>query len=60
MTLPPDPSPRMPPVAPEDCPPVDSMFAVGAYVLVSGVMRSTGIQREQELLQLAEKYGVPD
>jgi 4-carboxymuconolactone decarboxylase len=39
---------------------LDFMFTVGAYVLVAGVMRSTGVQREQELLQLAQKYGAPD
>jgi alkylhydroperoxidase family enzyme len=38
---------------------LDFMFTVGTYVLVAGVMRSTGVQREPELLELAEKYGAP-
>lgn len=38
---------------------IDFMFTVGAYVLTAGVMRSTGVQREPELLALAEKYGAP-
>jgi alkylhydroperoxidase family enzyme len=39
---------------------IDFMFTVGAYVLSAGVMRSTGVQREPELLALAEKYGAPE
>src|SRR5262249_19590988 len=39
---------------------LDFMFTVGAYVLVAGVMRSTGVEREPDLLALAEKYGAPD
>ncbi|CAN7413456.1 hypothetical protein LJR219_002623 [Phenylobacterium sp. LjRoot219] len=39
---------------------LDFMFTVGAYVLVAGVMRSTGVEREPELLELAAKYGAPD
>lgn len=39
---------------------LDFMFTVGAYVLVAGVMRSTGVEREPELLELAERYGAPD
>ena len=39
---------------------LDFMFTVGAYVLTAGVMRSTGVEREPELLELAEKYGAPD
>jgi alkylhydroperoxidase family enzyme len=38
---------------------LDFLFTVGTYVLVAGVMRSTGVQREAELLELAEKYGAP-
>lgn len=39
---------------------LDFMFTVGAYVLTAGVMRSTGVQREPDLLELAAKYGAPD
>jgi alkylhydroperoxidase family enzyme len=39
---------------------LDFMFTVGTYVLLAGVMRSTGVQREPELLELADKYGAPD
>ncbi|CAN7586936.1 hypothetical protein LJR219_004361 [Phenylobacterium sp. LjRoot219] len=39
---------------------LDFMFTVGAYVLVAGVMRSTGVEREPELLELAAKFGAPD
>ncbi len=38
---------------------LDFMFTVGTYVLIAGVMRSTGVQREPELLELAAKYGAP-
>jgi len=38
---------------------LDFMFTVGAYVLVAGVMRSTGVEREPDLLELAERYGAP-
>jgi alkylhydroperoxidase family enzyme len=38
---------------------LDFMFTVGAYVLVAGVMRSIGVEREPDLLELAEKYGAP-
>jgi alkylhydroperoxidase family enzyme len=38
---------------------LDFLFTVGTYVMVAGVMRSTGVQREQELLELAERYGAP-
>jgi len=38
---------------------LDFMFTVGAYVLVAGVMRSTAVEREPDLLELAEKYGAP-
>ncbi len=39
---------------------LDFMFTVGAYVMVAGVMRSIGIEREPELMELAAKYGAPD
>jgi 4-carboxymuconolactone decarboxylase len=38
---------------------LDFLFTVGAYVTVAGVMRSTGVQRNPDLLELAEKYGAP-
>ena len=38
---------------------LDFMFTVGCYVMVAGVMRSTGAERQEDLLELAEKYGAP-
>lgn len=38
---------------------LDFMFTVGCYAMVSGVMRSTGAERQEDLLELAEKYGSP-
>jgi alkylhydroperoxidase family enzyme len=38
---------------------LDFLFTVGAYVLVAGVMRSTKVQRGQDLLELAAQYGAP-
>jgi len=38
---------------------LDFMFTVGCYAMVAGVMRSTGAQRQDDLLELAEKYGAP-
>lgn len=38
---------------------LDFLFTVGTYVCIAGVMRSTGVQREAELLELAEQYGAP-
>lgn len=38
---------------------LDFMFTVGCYVMVAGVMRSTGAQRDPDLLALAETYGAP-
>ena len=38
---------------------LDFLFTVGAYVLTAGVMRSTGVERDQHLLALAAKYGAP-
>jgi alkylhydroperoxidase family enzyme len=39
---------------------LDFMFTVGLYVAIAGVMRSTGIQREQDLIALGATYGVPE
>ena len=39
---------------------LDFLFTVGTYVCIAGVMRSTGVQREDDLLDLAEQYGAPD
>ena len=38
---------------------LDFLFTVGCYVMIAGVMRSTGAQRTPELLALAEEYGAP-
>ncbi len=38
---------------------LDFLFTIGAYVTVAGVMRSTGVQRMPELLELAQRYGAP-
>ncbi len=38
---------------------LDFLFTVGAYVTIAGVMRSTGVQRGPELLELAARYGAP-
>lgn len=38
---------------------LDFLFTVGAYVLTSGVMRSTGIQRDEQLRTLAAEFGAP-
>jgi 4-carboxymuconolactone decarboxylase len=38
---------------------LDFLFTVGVYVTVAGVMRSTGVQRNPDLLELAAKYGAP-
>ncbi|MDG2002257.1 MAG: carboxymuconolactone decarboxylase family protein [Novosphingobium sp.] len=39
---------------------LDFMFTVGCYAAVAGVMRSTGAERDPDLLDLAEKYGAPE
>ena len=39
---------------------LDFLFTVGCYVMVAGVMRSTGAERLPDLLALAEKYGAPE
>ena len=38
---------------------LDFLFTVGAYILTAGVMRSTGVERDQQLLGLAATYGTP-
>lgn len=39
---------------------LDFLFTVGCYVTTAGVMRSIGIEREPELLELAARYGAPE
>lgn len=39
---------------------LDFLFTVGCYVMIAGVMRSTGAERQEDLLELAEKYGAPE
>ncbi len=39
---------------------LDFLFTVGCYVAIAGVMRSIGVEREQNLLELAERYGAPE
>lgn len=39
---------------------LDFLFTVGAYVTVAGVMRSTGVQRDEKLRTLASEYGAPE
>jgi 4-carboxymuconolactone decarboxylase len=38
---------------------LDFLFTVGCYVMVAGVMRATGVQRNPDLLELAAQYGAP-
>jgi 4-carboxymuconolactone decarboxylase len=38
---------------------LDFLFTVGCYVMTAGVMRSTGAERQPDLLALAEQYGAP-
>jgi alkylhydroperoxidase family enzyme len=38
---------------------LDFLFTVGCYTMVAGVMRSTGAERQEDLLALAEIYGAP-
>lgn len=38
---------------------LDFLFTVGCYTMVAMVMRSTGAERQDDLLELAEKYGAP-
>lgn len=39
---------------------LDFLFTVGCYAMVAGVMRSTGAERQEDLLELASKYGAPE
>jgi alkylhydroperoxidase family enzyme len=39
---------------------LDFLFTVGCYTMVAGVMRSTAVQRDDDLLELADKYGAPE
>jgi 4-carboxymuconolactone decarboxylase len=39
---------------------LDFMFTVGCYVTLAGVMRSIGVERQPNLLELAERYGAPE
>lgn len=39
---------------------LDFLFTVGCYTTVAYVMRSTGVQRQPELLASAERYGAPE
>lgn len=38
---------------------LDFLFTVGAYVLTAGVMRSAGVQRNEDLRVLAARFGEP-
>jgi 4-carboxymuconolactone decarboxylase len=38
---------------------LDFLFTVGVYVALAGVMRSCGVERQSELLDLAATYGAP-
>ncbi|HET8882360.1 MAG TPA: hypothetical protein VFM56_09315 [Solimonas sp.] len=38
---------------------LDFVFTVGAYVALTGVFNSVRIEREAELVELAERYGCP-
>lgn len=39
---------------------LDFLFTVGCYVLTAGFMRSTGVERQPYLIELAERYGQPE
>ena len=39
---------------------LDFMFTVGCYVTPAAIMRATRVQRDPDLLALAEKYGAPE
>ncbi|HET8711517.1 MAG TPA: hypothetical protein VFM32_09080 [Spongiibacteraceae bacterium] len=39
---------------------LDFLFTVGAYILCALVFNALRIEREDELLELAERYGAPD
>jgi 4-carboxymuconolactone decarboxylase len=38
---------------------LDFLFTVGCYMTIAYVMRSARVQRQPELLELAERYGAP-
>ncbi|MFV8819439.1 carboxymuconolactone decarboxylase family protein [Haliea sp. E17] len=38
---------------------LDFMFTVGCYAMVAGVMNSAGVERNPDLLALAEEFGQP-
>lgn len=38
---------------------LDFLFTVGCYVMTAGIMRTTGAERQPDLLALAEQYGAP-
>ncbi len=38
---------------------LDFMFTVGCYVMLAGVMSTAGVERKEDLRELAEKYGAP-
>lgn len=38
---------------------LDFLFTVGCYTMIAGVMRSTGAERQEDLLELAAQYGAP-
>lgn len=38
---------------------LDFLFTVGCYTMIAGVMRSTGAERQEDLLELAAQYGQP-
>ena len=39
---------------------LDFLFTVGCYAMVAGVMRSAEVQRDPDLIALAERYGAPE
>lgn len=39
---------------------LDFLFTVGCYVTTAAVMRSAGVERQDDLLELAAKYGAPE
>jgi 4-carboxymuconolactone decarboxylase len=38
---------------------LDFLFTVGCYMTSAYVMRSAGVQRQPDLLELAAEYGAP-
>jgi alkylhydroperoxidase family enzyme len=38
---------------------LDFLFTVGLYVMLAGAINSIGIERPDDLIELAEKYGAP-